>query len=416
MTTIVAEVISVGTEMLLGDILNSNAQYLAKELAKLGIAHYYQSTVGDNPERLSRTIQIAADRANLIIFTGGLGPTPDDLTTETIAQTFGAELIEDPAVLADIAEKFRIRGRVMADNNRKQAQRPEGADILPNPIGTAPGLIWEARPQVLLLTFPGVPTEMKRMWQETAVPLLRSKGWASETILSRTLRFWGLSESSLAERVSPYLAQSNPTVAPYANKGEVKLRISAKAKTEEDALALIAPVESELRAIGGIDCYGADEDSLGSVVGQLLKQKGQTLSVAESCTGGGIGELLTASPGSSEYFWGGVIAYDNRVKSALLGVDPNLLETEGAVSKAVALQMAIGVRDRLGTDWGISVTGIAGPGGGSLEKPVGLVYVGVAGPHGTMVKAFQLGDRGRSWVRTVTICSALDLLRRQLVA
>lgn len=415
MTTIVAEVISVGTEMLLGDILNSNAQYLAKELAKLGIAHYYQSTVGDNPERLSRTIQIAADRANLIVFTGGLGPTPDDLTTETIAQTFGAELIEDPAVLADIAEKFRIRGRVMADNNRKQAQRPKGADILPNPIGTAPGIIWEARPQVLLLTFPGVPTEMKRMWQETAVPLLRSKGWASETILSRTLRFWGVSESSLAERVSHYLDQSNPTVAPYANKGEVKLRISAKAKTEAEALALIAPVEMELRAIGGIDCYGADEDSLGSVVGQLLKQKGQTLSVAESCTGGGIGELLTASPGSSEYFWGGVIAYDNRVKSALLGVDSNLLETEGAVSKAVALQMAIGVRDRLGTDWGLSVTGIAGPGGGSPEKPVGLVYIGVAGPHGTMVKAFQLGDRGRAWVRTVTICSALDLLRRQLV-
>ncbi len=416
MTTIVAEVISVGTEMLLGDILNSNAQFLAKELAKLGIAHYYQSTVGDNPERLSQTIKTAADRANLIIFTGGLGPTPDDLTTETIAQTFGVELIEDPAVVEDIAAKFRLRGRHMTDNNRKQATRPNGAAILPNPIGTAPGIIWEARPNVLLLTFPGVPTEMKRMWQDTAVPLLRSKGWASETIISRTLRFWGVSESSLAERASAYLEQSNPTVAPYANKGEVKLRISAKAKTEAEAIALITPVEKELRAIGGIDCYGADEDSLGSVVGQILTAKGQTLSVAESCTGGGIGQLLTAAAGSSVYFWGGVIAYDNRVKAALLGVDPAVLEQDGAVSEAVAAQMAVGVRDRLGTDWGLSVTGIAGPGGGSAEKPVGLVYIGVAGPSGVTAMPYRFGDRGREWVRTVTICTALDSLRRQLLA
>ncbi len=411
----IAEVISVGTEMLLGDILNSNAQYLAKELAKLGIAHYYQSTVGDNPERLSRTIAIAAERANLIIFTGGLGPTPDDLTTETIAQTFGVELLEDAAVIEDIANKFKIRGRHMTDSNRKQAQRPSGADILPNPIGTAPGMIWEPKPNVLILTFPGVPTEMKRMWQETAVPLLRSKGWASETIISRTLRFWGVSESSLAERVSEYLEQSNPTVAPYANKGEVKLRISAKAKTETEAIALISPVEAQLRAIAGIDCYGADEDSLGSVVGQLLRDRGQTLSVAESCTGGGIGQLLTTAPGSSDYFFGGIISYDNRVKISLLGVDPVLLETDGAVSEAVAEQMAVGVRDRIGTDWGLSVTGIAGPGGGSETKPVGLVYVGVAGPDSTTAQAFRFGDRGRDWVRLVTIGTALDLLRRQLI-
>ena len=411
----IAEVISVGTEMLLGDILNSNAQYLAKELAKLGIAHYYQSTVGDNPERLSRTIAIAAERANLIIFTGGLGPTPDDLTTETIAQTFGVELIEDAAVIEDIANKFKIRGRHMTDSNRKQAQRPLGANSLPNPIGTAPGMIWEPKPNVLILTFPGVPTEMKRMWQDTAVPLLRSKGWASETIISRTLRFWGVSESSLAERVNGYLEQANPTVAPYANKGEVKLRISAKAKTETEAIALISPVEAQLRSIAGIDCYGADEDSMGTVVGQLLRHRGQTLSVAESCTGGGIGQLLTTAPGSSDYFWGGIISYDNRVKVSLLGVDPALLETDGAVSAAVAEQMAAGVRDRLGTDWGLSVTGIAGPGGGSDTKPVGLVYVGVSGPDGTTAQAFQFGDRGRDWVRLVTICTALDLLRRQLI-
>jgi nicotinamide-nucleotide amidase len=414
--TIVAEVISVGTEMLLGDILNSNAQYLAKELAALGIAHYYQSTVGDNPERLSRAISIAADRANLIIFTGGLGPTPDDLTTETIAQTFGVPLFEDPEVLKDIAHKFKVRGRHMADNNRKQAQRPQGADILTNPVGTAPGIIWEPKPNVLILTFPGVPTEMKRMWQDTAVPLLRSKGWASETIISRTLRFWGISESSLAERASAYLEQSNPTVAPYANKGEVKLRISAKAKTEAEAIALIAPVEAELRRMAGIDCYGADEESLGSVVGEILTERRETIAVAESCTAGGIGQFLTTAAGSSAYFWGGVIAYDNRIKSSLLGVDAQVLENQGAVSETVAAQMASGVRSRLGTDWGLSVTGIAGPGGGSDDKPVGLVYIGVAGPTGTIAQAFRFGDRGREWVRTVTICTALDLLRRQLLS
>jgi nicotinamide-nucleotide amidase len=204
-------------------------------------------------------------------------------------------------------------------------------------------------------------------------------------------------------------------VAPYANKGEVKLRISAKAKTETEAIALISPVEAQLRAIAGIDCYGADEDSLGSVVGQLLRDRGQTLSVAESCTGGGIGQLLTTAPGSSDYFFGGIISYDNRVKISLLGVDPVLLETDGAVSAAVAEQMAVGVRDRIGTDWGLSVTGIAGPGGGSDTKPVGLVYVGVAGPDGTTAQAFRFGDRGRDWVRLVTIGTALDLLRRQLI-
>lgn len=411
----VAELISVGTELLLGDILNSNAQYLSKQLASLGIACYYQSTVGDNPDRLQQVIELAASRANLLIFTGGLGPTPDDLTTETIAQTFKTPLVEDAAVVADIAAKFALRGREMTDNNLKQALRPEGAEILPNPVGTAPGIIWSPRPDLVLMTFPGVPTEMKRMWQDTAVPYLRSRQWATEVIASRTLRFWGVSESGLAEKVGDLFDSTNPTVAPYANWGEVKLRIAAKAASEAEAFSLIAPVEAQLRSIGGIDCYGADQETLASVLGQLLTQAGETLSVAESCTGGGIGAMLTAVSGSSGYFLGGVIAYDNRIKQSLLGVEAEVLATAGAVSEVVAQQMAVGVRDRTGSTWGLSITGVAGPGGGSEEKPVGLVYIGLAGPGVMEGVAYRFGDRGREWVRQVSACTALDRLRRRLV-
>lgn len=414
--SVVAEVLSVGTELLLGDILNSNAQFLAQQLAHLGIPHYYQTSVGDNPDRLRHAIEIASERAQLLIFTGGLGPTPDDLTVETIAQTFGAALIEDPAIVADIAAKFAARGREMTDNNRKQALRPEGAALLPNPVGTAPGIIWQPRAHLTLMTFPGVPSEMKRMWAETAVPYLKAQGWASQTIVSRTLRFWGISESGLAEKVADFLNLSNPTVAPYANLGEVKLRIAAKAPSEAEAQALIQPVELQLRAIAGIDCYGADTDSLASVVGDLLRTRGETLAVAESCTGGGLGQMLTGVSGSSHYFWGGVIAYDNRVKTKVLGVDPQAIDREGAVSAIVAEQMAIGVKQRLGTDWGVSITGIAGPGGGSESKPVGLVYIGVASPSGSVTALpYRFGDRGREWVRQVSACSALDQLRRQLL-
>ncbi len=411
--TIAAEVISVGTELLLGDILNSNAQYLAQELATLGISHHYQTTVGDNPDRLQQVIQHAASRANLLIFTGGLGPTPDDLTTETIAATFNTGLVEHPHILEDITQKFAKRGRAMAANNLKQALQPIGADILPNPVGTAPGMIWQPQPDLLILTFPGVPSEMKTMWRETAVPLLQANGWATGTIVSRTLYFWGISESTLAEKVAPYFNSANPTVAPYANRGGVKLRISAKANSEPEALALIAPIEQELRTIAGSDCYGADT-TLSEVVGKLLLSKKQTLSVAESCTGGGLGQLLTDTSGSSAYFWGGIIAYDNSVKTRILGVEPAVLEREGAVSEAVAIQMATGVRDRLGTDWGVSITGIAGPGGGTDSKPVGLVYIGIAGPNGATATSMQYGDRGREWIRQGSAATALDRLRRTL--
>ncbi|MEB3281916.1 MAG: competence/damage-inducible protein A [Lyngbya sp.] len=413
-----AEIICVGTELLLGDILNSNAQFLGKQLAELGIAHYYQTVVGDNRERLKQVIGIASQRSQLLIFTGGLGPTPDDLTVETIADFFGVPLIERPEILEDIRQKFAQRGRVMSPSNHKQALIPQGAEILTNPIGSAPGIIWQPRAgeKLTLLTFPGVPAEMKLMWQEIAVPYLQSQGWCRGIIRSHTLRFWGVAESALAEKVSSYLNLTNPTVAPYANHGEVKLRISASADSLEAAEQLIAPIEREIREIAGLDCYGRDDDTLASVVGQLLQQTHSTLAVAESCTGGGLGQMITGVAGSSNYFRGGVIAYDNAVKTALLGVNPDDLEQWGAVSEVVAEQMALGVRSQLNTTWGLSITGIAGPGGGTETKPVGLVYMGLARPNGqaTSFKFLFGSSRGREWIQRVSASSALDLLRRQL--
>lgn len=410
-----AEIISVGTEILLGDILNSNAQFLAQQFAELGIPHYFQTVVGDNPERLKQAIAIASDRANLIVFTGGLGPTPDDLTTETIADFFQTPLIEKPEIIEDIQQKFAQRGRMMTDNNRKQALIPEGADILYNAIGSAPGMIWQPRANLTILTFPGVPTEMKYMWREVAVPYLKSQGWGKDIIVSRTLRFWGISESALAEKVAPFFDLQNPTVAPYANYGEVKLRISAKAASAEAAQALITPIEQQLSEIAGIDQYGADQDTLASVVGDLLKLRHETLSVAESCTGGGLGQMLTRVSGSSAYFWGGIISYDNSVKEKMLGVDPSAIAEQGAVSAIVAEQMAMGVRTQLNTTWGVSITGVAGPEGGTDAKPVGLVYIGLANAEGATSQPYQFGDRGREWVRQVSACSALDQLRRRLL-
>ncbi|WP_017298991.1 competence/damage-inducible protein A [Nodosilinea nodulosa] len=420
-----AEIICIGTELLLGDILNGNAQFLAKELAALGIAHYYQTVVGDNPARIQQAVTVAERRlveqpdpvAKLLLFTGGLGPTPDDLTIETLAHLFGAPLVEHPDLVADIEAKFTARGRTMPPSNRKQALLPDGATVLPNPQGTAPGIIWSPRPDLTLMTFPGVPREMQAMWRETAVPYLHSHGWVTTTIVSRMLRFWGISESALAERVAPYLSQGNPTVAPYASRGEAKLRISARASSRAAALEQIQPIEAGIRALVGVDCYGADDDTLSAVVGKLLLQRQQTVAVAESCTGGGLGHLLTDIPGSSAYFYGGVIAYDNQVKVNLLKVDAAVLEAEGAVSAIVAEQMALGVKALLKTDWALSITGIAGPEGGSATKPVGLVYIGLAAPSGEVVSYRHefSGYRGRDWVRQLSALSALDALRRSLL-
>jgi nicotinamide-nucleotide amidase len=411
-----AEIICVGTELLLGDILNTNSQYLAKELAALAVPHFYQTVVGDNVDRVHQAIEIAAKRSSILIFTGGLGPTPDDLTTESIASYFKTPLVEHPEVIADIERKYAHRGRTMTASNRKQALQPVGADILPNPLGTAPGMIWQPRQGLTIFTFPGVPREMYRMWRDTAVPFLKTQGYGQNTIYSRSLRFFGIAESALAEKINHLFDSTNPTVAPYAGMGQVRLRISARAANEAEANKLIEPIAQEIKQIAGENYFGSDEDTLASVVGQLLVAKDQTLAVAESCTGGGLGQMLTDMPGSSSYFMGGIISYANRVKIDLLGVNEEDLAAEGAVSKTVACQMAVGVKARLGTDWGVSITGVAGPGGGTETKPVGLVYIGIALPNGEVegIK-YQLGSQQeRELIRQMSAAQSLDLLRRRL--
>lgn len=412
-----AEIICVGTELLLGDILNTNTQYLAQELASLGIPHYYQSVVGDNMERIAQLLEIATKRSSILLFTGGLGPTPDDLTTEAIASFFNTPLIEKAEIIEDITAKFAQRGIKMTPNNRKQALIPQGAEILPNPSGTAPGIIWQPRQGLTIMTFPGVPSEMQRMWQETAVPYLKSQGWGQEIIYSHMMRFRGIGESALAAKVAPLFDLTNPTVAPYASKGEVRLRVSTKAKNASEAIASIEPVAQKIREIAGLDYFGSDEDTLASVVGELLREAGETVSVAESCTAGGLGAMLTEISGSSDYFLGGVISYANEVKVSLLGVKEEDLARFGAVSDRVAQQMALGVKQKLGSSWSLSITGIAGPGGGTETKPVGLVYIGLAAPDGTIESfAYRLGtQRDRASIRYLSACNALDLLRRKLI-
>ena len=411
-----AEVICVGTELLLGDILNSNSQYLAKELAALGVPHFYQTVVGDNVDRVHQAIEIGATRSSILIFTGGLGPTPDDLTTESIASYFNTPLVEHPEVIADIERKYAQRGREMTASNRKQSLQPQGAAILPNPLGTAPGMIWQPRAGLTIFTFPGVPREMYRMWRDTAIPFLKTQGYGQNPIYSRSLRFFGVAESALAEKVNHLFDSNNPTVAPYAGKGQVRLRISARAANETAAKSLIEPIAREIQQIAGDNYFGSDDDTLASVVGQLLMAKGQTLAVAESCTGGGLGQMLTDTPGSSSYFMGGIISYANRIKVDLLGVNAEDLAQAGAVSETVAMQMAAGVKAKLGTDWGVSITGVAGPGGGTEAKPVGLVYVGIARPDGEVegIK-YQLGSQQeRGLIRQMSASQTLDLLRRRL--
>ncbi len=410
-----AEILCVGSELLLGNITNGNARWIAEQLASLGVPHQRQMVVGDNRERLMAEVRQAASRCRVLITTGGLGPTPDDLTTEAIAAAFETPLVEHPEVWAEIQARVSARGRTCSPSNRRQAFLPQGAELLSNPTGTAPGMIWSPVPGFTVLTFPGVPSEMKAMWQQTAAPWLRQSGLAAGVFASRMLRFWGVSESALAEDMADLLEQVNPTVAPYAGAGEVKLRITARAEHLAEAEALLEPVEREIRNRTGLSCFGVDEQSLAAVVLDRLRQLGQSVAVAESCTGGGLGAALAAVPGASDVFLGGVIAYANSVKQQVLGVSEALLDTYGAVSDPVAEAMAEGVRRLTGADWALAITGVAGPGGGSEQKPVGLVHIALAGPKGCSSEGLRFGtSRGRAWIQILSAGEALNRLRLQL--
>lgn len=423
-----AELISIGTELLLGDVLDTNSQFISKELALLGIDCLHRSTVGDNQSRIIESFKRALGRSDVVISTGGLGPTADDLTHESLAALVGGATEFDEATLKQIEKFFRIRGAVMVESNRKQAYRPLGSDILPNPVGTAPGIIWELSGEVLsqcgienperkrfVLTFPGVPSEMKAMWAETARPYLLRQ-FESSVLWSCELKHYGIGESALAEQYADLLNGTNPSVAPYAGTGECRLRVTAKAATIEDAQRIAQPIIDKIRNESGYLCYGVDRDSLESIVADRLRAGGQTVSVAESCTGGLVSKRLTDLPGSSAYVKLNVVTYANEAKEALLGVPAELLERYGAVSAECAESMATGMRKLSGADLALSITGIAGPDGGTEDKPVGLVYFGLASANSCVVLRRRFPkELGREGIRYRSASEAINFLRLYMI-
>jgi len=409
-----AELIAVGTELLLGEIANTDAQTLSKELSALGINVYYHTVVGDNPARLRKAVETAKTRADLIITTGGLGPTCDDLTKNVLAECFGKKLVYNEEAARRMEDYFRRlhpdTGE-MPENNYQQAYLPEGCVPFQNDRGTAPGCGFEAE-GVRVVMLPGPPSECGPMFRKSAVPFL--KDLTDGVIVNRSLRLFGMGESSVESRLRDKMnAMTNPTLAPYAKEGEVELRITAKAESEAAARAMTAPVEQELREMFGGMVYGADVNSLEEVCLGLLKEKGLTLASAESCTGGLIAKRMTDLPGASAVFKGGVVSYTNAVKHAVLGVPQALLDEYGAVSEQVAQAMAEGARKALGADLAVSTTGVAGPDSDERDNPVGLVYVAIAWDGGCHVRTVHAaGPRER--VRTVAASHAFDLVRRRL--
>jgi nicotinamide-nucleotide amidase len=408
-----AEIVTIGTEMLLGDLVDTNTAWISQRLAELGVGIYRHTTVGDNTERIVSALREAASRSALVVTTGGLGPTSDDLTNACIATLTGREMVEYPEAREHVDTMFARFGRQPTTNNYKQVMFPTGTELIPNPVGTAMGALveWEG---TLFATLPGVPTEMKTMFGETLEPLIRARSEGS--IVSKTLHFAGIGESALAERVQEFLDATDPTVAPLAGQGRVRLRITTRAATEKEAQEKIAPVEKEVIARLGDYFYGEDGETLEGAVARLLTERGATLALAESCTGGLLAKRLTDMPGSSAYFTEALVTYSNESKERLLGVPHALIVEHGAVSEAVAREMAEGVRRVSGADYGLSVTGVAGPDGGTEEKPVGLVFVGISDAEGTFAEKVDLTAwaRSRDSIRERSTNRAFDLLRLRL--
>ena len=408
-----AEILSVGTELLLGNIVNTDARDLSLALSELGINVYWQSVVGDNPTRVRQALAVAAERADLIVTTGGLGPTCDDLTKQTVAEFFGVPMYFDRRAEAELRAFFRLdAGGTMTDNNLQQCWLPEGCVPFYNTCGTAPGCGFVAPSGKAVMILPGPPKELNAMLRHGGLDFLRSL--SGEHILSHNLMTFGRGESAIEDRLRDRMnALTNPSLAPYAKEGEVRLRVTAKAPTEAEAEALMAPVIAEVREILGDIVYGVDVPSLEDTVLRLLLARGETFAAAESCTGGLIAKRVTDIPGSSAVFRGGVTVYTNAVK-LLLGVKPETLEAHSAVSREVAAELATQVRQRLGADWGIGVTGVAGPDTDGLHE-VGTVFVSLANGENCWVRALRLGARSdRSRVRTLAANHAFDLLRRAL--
>ncbi len=407
----IAELICVGTELLMGQVLNTDAQFISQSLAPLGVDIYHQLVVGDNPARLTRAVHEAFSRADVVIFSGGLGPTDDDLTKETVAAALGRELVLFEDEWEKLQAYFRRTGRAIAPNNRKQAVFPVGAIILPNPNGTAPGCIIEQDGKAAVL-LPGPPRELYPMFTDYVMPYLCKK--ADHMLYSRVVRIYGRGESDVTYQLDRLIKnQTNPTIAPYVKTCEVTLRVTARCKTSKEGEALVLPVVQKIRETLGDVVFDDNDRSLPQVCHDLLTERGQTLAVAESCTGGLLSSAFIDLPGSSRYFVEGAVTYTNEAKMRRLGVSAETLDRFGAVSEPCAKEMAEGMRRIAGADYALATTGVAGPDGGTEETPVGLVYIALATPAGVRVKAMRLrGDRAR--IRDHAVLEACDILRRNL--
>tara|TARA_B100000902_G_scaffold385969_1_gene427990 strand:+ start:467 stop:1768 length:1302 start_codon:yes stop_codon:yes gene_type:complete len=413
------EILSIGTELLLGNIVNTNSKWIAEELSSLGLNHFRQSTIGDNSKRIIKLIKEISLRSHLLITTGGLGPTPDDLTTEAIAESFNTSLSEREYLWEEIKKKLSLSDSSLNNSIlKKQCFFPKDAQIINNPRGTAPGMIWEPIKGFTILTFPGVPSEMKEMWKETAVTFIKENFSDGYIFFSNTLKFSGIGESTITAKIDNLLKLKNPTIAPYANLGEVKLRITARARNEYEARNIIKPVKEELKKEFSKFIFGENDDELSSVlIMELLKRK-ESLVFAESCTGGLLSSSITAISGSSQVFKGGIIAYSNELKQSLLNIPEKLIEQFGAVSEEVAETMAIKAKERLNSDWSIAISGIAGPSGGNKSKPVGLVYISISGPnnHVTNIKKIFSSTRNRIEIQRLSVNLCLNSLRLILLS
>ena len=408
-----AEILAVGTELLLGNIANTNAQEISQALSALGINVFWHTVVGDNPGRLREALDIARRRADIILTTGGLGPTYDDLTKQTICDAFGQKLVLHRDILEGIRAFYRAALHVeMPANNTQQAELPEGCTVFDNPVGTAPGCAFESG-GVHVLMLPGPPHECETMLRRWVEPYLRSL--SKEVIVSHDIMTFGMGESSVDQLLHERMAHmANPSLATYAKPCEVRLRATAKAESRAAAEAMLAPVVAEVRSLLGDYVYGVDVKGLEDVCFSLLKEKGLTLATAESCTGGRVASRMTALPGVSSVYRGGVVSYWTSVKADVLGVPQDILNEYGAVSEPTARAMAEGARRITGADIGVSVTGVAGPDRDERDNPVGLVYIGLAAPEGTFCRRIETGNRRRDRIQDLAANHALDVVRRYL--
>ena len=411
--TYIAEIIAVGTELLLGNVVNTDAQDVSLALSELGINVFFHTVVGDNPERLMQAVEIAKLRADIIITTGGLGPTYDDLTKQTLADAFGKKLVFNEGVAEQIRSFFkkRMHNMEMTENNLRQAELPEGCVIFDNGVGTAPGCAFEAEGKHVLM-LPGPPRECRAMLKDCAVPYL--KKLSESGIYSHNIHIFGLGESAVEDKLHDLMEElHNPTLAPYAKDSEVMLRLTARAASMEEADVLMAPVIEKVRGALGDIIYGIDTESLENTVAVLLQQNGRTLAAAESCTGGLVAKRLTDVAGVSSVFLGGVVAYSVNSKSAVLGVDSGLINEKGAVSREVAVAMADGARKLFSADIAVGITGIAGPDGDGSGLEPGVVFTALATSGATFCRELKLfNDRYRTRVGAAS--NALDMIRRYL--